>query len=110
MIGKVAAVCVSESKGTPKRDVGEGFLVAEQGIEGDAHSGFMHRQISMLSMEDIETMKAALPDLAPGSFAENITVEGFDLGSLKIGDRVRVGEALLELSQIGKECHTRCAV
>jgi MOSC domain-containing protein YiiM len=110
MSGKVVAVCVSESKGTPKSDVGEGFLVADKGIEGDAHSGFMHRQISMLSMEDIETMKAALPDLVPGSFAENITVEGFDLSTLAIGDRLRVGEALLELSQIGKECHTRCAV
>ena len=110
MTGKVVAVCVSGSKGTPKTDVGEGYLVAGEGIEGDAHSGFMHRQISMLAMEDIETIKAALPDLAPGSFAENITVEGFDLESLKIGNRIRVGEALLELSQIGKECHTKCAV
>lgn len=110
MSGKVVAVCVSENKGTPKTDVGEGFLLVEQGIEGDAHAGFAHRQISMLAMEDIETMKVALPDLAPGSFAENITVEGFDLSALAIGDRLRVGEALLELSQIGKECHTKCRV
>ena len=110
MSGKVVAVCVSENKGTQKTDVKEGFLLAEQGIEGDAHKGFAHRQISMLAMEDIETMKAALPDLAPGSFAENITVEGFDLSVLAIGDRLRVGESLLELSQIGKECHTRCRV
>lgn len=110
MRGKVAAVCISETKGTPKIDVGEGFLVAGQGIEGDAHAGFMHRQVSMLAVEDIDTMKKALPDLAPGSFAENITVEGFDLSALIIGDRLRVGEALLELSQIGKECHTKCRV
>jgi MOSC domain-containing protein YiiM len=108
--GKVIAVCVSESKGTPKTDVGEGYLLPDVGIEGDAHAGFAHRQISMLAVEDIEIMKERLPDLVPGSFAENITVEDFDLSSLSIGDRVRVGEALLELSQIGKECHTRCAV
>lgn len=110
MSGKVVAVCVSENKGTPKTDVGEGFLLVEQGIEGDAHAGFAHRQISMLAMEDIDGMKKMLPDLAPGSFAENITVEGFDLSSLAIGDRLCVGEAMLELSQIGKECHTRCRV
>lgn len=110
MKGKVIAVCVSESKGTPKTDVGEGYLLPDVGIEGDAHAGFAHRQISMLAVEDIEIMKERLPDLVPGSFAENITVEDFDLSSLSVGDRVRVGEALLELSQIGKECHTRCAV
>ena len=110
MRGKVVAVCVSESKGTPKTDVGEGVLLPGLGIDGDAHAGFAHRQVSMLAVEDIETMKEKLPDLVPGSFAENITVEGFDLSSLSVGDRVRVGEALLELSQIGKECHTRCAV
>jgi len=110
MRGKVVAVCVSESKGTPKTDVGEGVLLPGLGIDGDAHAGFAHRQVSMLAVEDIETMKEKLPDLVPGSFAENITVEGFDLSSLSVGDRIRVGEALLELSQIGKECHTRCAV
>ncbi|GAB6280741.1 MAG: MOSC domain-containing protein [Thermovirga sp.] len=110
MSGRVVAVCVSENKGTPKTDVGEGFLVAGQGIESDAHAGFAHRQISMLAIEDINGMKEMLPDLAPGSFAENITVESFDLSSLAIGDRLRVGEALLELSQIGKECHARCRV
>ncbi len=110
MSGRVVAVCVSESKGTPKTDVGEGILLPGLGIDGDAHAGFAHRQVSLLAVEDIETMKEKLPDLVPGSFAENITVEGFDLSSLSIGDRIRVGEALLELSQIGKECHTRCAV
>lgn len=110
MSGRVVAVCVSESKGTPKTDVGEGILLPGLGIDGDAHAGFAHRQVSLLAVEDIETMKEKLPDLVPGSFAENITVEGFDLSSLSVGDRVRVGEALLELSQIGKECHTRCAV
>ena len=110
MKGKVAAVCVSEIKGVPKVNVGEGLLVEELGIEGDAHAGFAHRQVSVLAMEDIETMKSALPDLAPGSFAENITLEGLDLSDLDIGDRLEVGEALLELTQIGKECHSRCQI
>jgi MOSC domain-containing protein YiiM len=84
----------------------EGF-----GIEGDAHGGFAHRQVSLIASEDIELMRQKLPGLAPGSFAENLTTEGFDLASLKIGDRVKVGGAcLLEVSQIGKECHTKCQV
>ncbi|MEA3507834.1 MAG: MOSC domain-containing protein [Synergistota bacterium] len=110
MKGKVAAVCVSDSKGVPKANVGEGVLVEELGVEGDAHAGFAHRQVSVLAMEDIETMKPALPDLAPGSFAENLTLEGLDLLGLNIGDRLEVGEALLELTQIGKECHSRCQI
>lgn len=110
MSGRVVAVCVSEAKGTPKEDVGAGVLVPEVGIEGDAHAGFAHRQVSLLSMEDIRDMRAKLPGLRPGSFAENLTVEGVDLGFLAIGHRLRVGDALLEVTQIGKECHARCAV
>lgn len=109
--GKIIAVCTSENKGTIKHNVGCGTLIEEFGIEGDAHGGFAHRQVSLIAAEDIETMRAKLPDLSPGSFAENLTTEGFDLGALSIGDRITVGDAcLLEVSQIGKECHTKCQV
>ncbi|AER66254.1 MOSC domain containing protein [Thermovirga lienii DSM 17291] len=110
MEGKVVAVCVSEKKGTPKKNIKEAFLEEGVGIPQDAHASFGHRQISMLAFEDIEEAKKKLPELEPGSFAENITVKDFDLKSLEVGDRVQVGEAILELSQIGKECHTRCAI
>jgi len=90
--------------------VREGLLLEELGIEGDAHAGFMHRQVSLIAVEDIRTMMEKLPDLVPGSFAENLTTEGFDLSALKIGDRLKVGETILEVSQIGKECHTKCEV
>lgn len=108
--GKIIAVCTAPQKGMIKHDVGEGVLIEGEGIEGDAHKGFMHRQVSLISMEDIRTMMEKLPNLVPGSFAENLTTEGFDLGQLKIGDMLKVGETLLEVSQIGKECHTKCEV
>jgi MOSC domain-containing protein YiiM len=108
--GKVVAVCTSPSKGTIKTNVGSGELIEEFGIRGDAHGGFAHRQVSLISSEDIEAMREKLPGLKPGSFAENLTTEGFDLSALAIGDRLRVGGCLLEVSQIGKECHTKCQV
>lgn len=108
--GRVVAVCRSDRKGIPKDDLGEGMLVADLGLEGDAHAGFAHRQVSLIAMEDIKTAREKLPELRPGSFAENLTVEGIDLGGSKIGARLKVGEALLEITQIGKECHTKCAI
>jgi len=110
MAGKIIAVCSAPEKGMIKHDIGEGVLIEEIGLEGDAHAGFMHRQVSLIAMEDIRTMMEKLPTLVPGSFAENLTTEGFDLAALKIGDRLQVGETLLEVSQIGKECHTKCEV
>ena len=108
--GRIVAVCTAPEKGMIKHDVGEGLLVEELGLEGDAHAGFMHRQVSLIALEDIKTMMKKLPELEPGSFAENLTTEGFDLSELKIGDRLAVGEALLEVTQIGKECHSLCEV
>jgi MOSC domain-containing protein YiiM len=109
--GRIIAVCTSLSRGTIKENVGSGTLIEEFGIEGDAHAGFAHRQVSLIASEDIELMRHKLPDLVPGSFAENLTTENFDLGSLKIGDSVRIGETcLLEVSQIGKECHAKCRI
>ncbi|SDX73030.1 MOSC domain-containing protein [Acetomicrobium thermoterrenum DSM 13490] len=108
--GIVWAVCLSKKKGTVKEDVGEATLVEGMGLEGDAHAGFMHRQVSLLALEDIEKMREKMPNLGPGSFAENITVKGLDMDSLSIGDRVSVGDTLLEVTQIGKECHSKCEI
>lgn len=110
MGGKIIAICSAPEKGMIKRDIGEGTLIEGIGLEGDAHAGFMHRQVSLIAMEDIRTMMEKLPSLVPGSFAENLTTEGFDLSRLKIGDRLKAGDALLEVSQIGKECHAKCEV
>ena len=90
--GRIIAVCSAPQKGMIKHEIGEGRLIEGIGLEGDAHAGFMHRQVSLISMEDIRTMMAKLPNLVPGSFAENLTTEGFDLGQLKIGDMLKVGD------------------
>jgi MOSC domain-containing protein YiiM len=108
--GRVVAVCRSDRKGIPKDDIGTGVFVTELGLEGDAHAGFAHRQVSLIAMEDIQIARAKLPSLRPGSFAENLTVEGIDLEASKVGLRLKVGEALLEVTQIGKECHTKCTI
>jgi MOSC domain-containing protein YiiM len=111
-MGRVAAVCSSERKGTIKKEIGRATLIEDFGMEGDAHGGFAHRQISLISSEDVESMRSRLPgvSLPPGSFAENILTEGVDLASLSIGDRLKAGECLLEVSQIGKECHKECEI
>lgn len=108
--GRVVAVCRSDRKGIPKEDIRTGRLLEELGLEGDAHAGFAHRQVSLIAMEDIRQAQEKLPELRPGSFAENLTVEGIDLGESRVGRRIRVGKTLLEITQIGKECHTKCAI
>lgn len=108
--GRVVAVCRSDRKGIPKEDIRTGRLIEELGLEGDAHAGFAHRQVSLIAMEDIRKAQEKLPGLRPGSFAENLTVEGIDLGESRVGRRIRVGETLLEITQIGKECHTKCEI
>jgi MOSC domain-containing protein YiiM len=111
MPGAVIAVCKSKHKGTPKTDVREGYLEVGLGLRGDAHAGDWHRQVSLISIEDIKIMEAKGLDVEPGSFAENLTTEDFDLHSVKPGDRLKVGSnVILEVTQIGKECHTRCAI
>lgn len=111
---EIVSLNVSESKGTPKRPVGELVLVEDSGILGDAHAGPGKRQVSLLAAEDIEAFGAssrgAQPAVAPGDFAENITTRGVDLPSLPLGTRLSIGEAVLEVSQIGKECHSSCAI
>ena len=101
---------MAPAKGMQKTNVEEALLVEGKGMEGDAHFGFQDRQVSLLNAEEAAKIREKVPGLTPGDFAENILVEGFDLSKLKLGDRVLVGGALLEVSQIGKECHTRCAI
>lgn len=110
--GRVRSVNVSKRKGTRKTPCASGVtVVAHQGIAEDAHAGDWHRQVSLLAWESIEKARAAGLDVTEGDFAENITTEGIDLLELPMGTRVRVGDgALLELSQIGKVCHTKCAI
>jgi len=110
MEGVVRAVCISENKGTTKSDVKKAILLKESGLQGDAHAGFMHRQVSLLNIEDIRESALKLPGLGPGSFGENLTIEGFDLVILQIGDVLEAGEAVLEVTQIGKECHSKCEI
>jgi MOSC domain-containing protein YiiM len=108
--GIVVAISISERKGTPKTNVPAAVLTPDWGIEGDAHAGHWHRQVSMLAIESIEKMRAKGLNVGPGAFAENITTEFIDLPHLTVGDRVRIGEAELQITQIGKECHSRCAI
>ncbi|MBQ6388702.1 MAG: MOSC domain-containing protein [Mogibacterium sp.] len=108
--GKVIAVCISEKKGTQKVEVPEIKLVPDWGIEGDAHAGKWHRQVSLLALEKIDEFKSRGASVENGAFGENIIVEGFDLRALPVGTRFRIGDVLLELTQIGKECHTHCAI
>jgi len=107
---KIVAVCISENKGERKQPVERGELLPYHGLAGDAHAGPWHRQISLLAQESVEKMRAAGLDVGPGAFAENITTSGIDLMSLKLGTRLRIGSALLEITQIGKECHSHCEI
>jgi len=109
-MAKVLAVCISENKGERKKPVASVELRENHGIVGDGHAGDWHRQVSLLAQESIDKMRAMGLDVNAGDFAENITTTGIDLVSLPIGSRLQAGETLLEVTQIGKECHTRCAI
>ena len=110
MPAEVIAVCISINKGERKTPVAQVELREEHGIVGDAHAGEWHRQVSLLAQESIEKMQRMGLDVDCGDFAENITTRGIDLPALPIGTRLTVGEVLIEVTQIGKECHTRCAI
>ena len=111
-MGKIEALCVSEKKGERKHSVESVRLQADHGIEGDAHAGPWHRQVSLLSAEDIETVRQnGLPDIKPGDFAENVIVSGLDMSAFGLGTRLRFGkDAVLCITQIGKVCHTPCRI
>jgi len=109
--GKIVAVCRSEKKGTIKKEIAEGLLIEDFGLERDAHSGKWHRQISLLGVESINKMKGKGFKIKQGDFAENLTVEGIVLYQLPLGTKLKVGEnVLLEVTQIGKECHHDCEI
>jgi MOSC domain-containing protein YiiM len=111
-MARIIAVCKSDKKGTKKQDVKEGLLKAEFGLVGDAHADCCtHRQVSLLAMESIDKMRALGLEVTPGDFAENLTTEEIDLISLPVGTRIAVGKQIvLEITQIGKECHAGCAI
>jgi MOSC domain-containing protein YiiM len=108
--GIIVAVSRSTEKGVRKTNVSEARLVENWGIEGDAHAGPGHRQISLLAIESIEKMRVLGLDVHPGDFAENITTGNMNLQLLSIGDRILIGEAELEITQFGKKCHSHCAI
>lgn len=110
MDAKVEAVCISKNKGERKTPVEQVALKENHGIVGDAHAGDWHRQVSLLAKESIDKMRELGLDVDNGDFAENLTTSGIDLPRLPIGSQLQVGETLLEVTQIGKECHTRCAI
>lgn len=109
-MAEVVSVNISEQKGTVKKEVPEIHLKLRHGIVGDAHAGDWHRQISLLAEESVDKMRVLLPDLRPGAFAENINTAGIDLKALPVGTRLRLGETVVEITQIGKQCHNDCEI
>ncbi len=110
-MAKIAAICISDVRGVQKREIPEAFLKKDWGIEGDAHAGNWHRQVSLLSVDSVQRLQEKLSfKLLHGAFAENILVEGMAVHTLPVGTRLRIGAALCEVTQIGKECHNDCAI
>jgi MOSC domain-containing protein YiiM len=111
-MAKITAVCISKKKGMPKKVIPEGIFIQDFGLLDDAHaSSDTHRQVSLLATESIDKMRNRGFNVSPGDFAENLTTEGIELFTIPVGTRMTVGtEVILEISQIGKECHTKCAI
>lgn len=108
---RVVAINISEKKGVPKVTIPEGNFIEEFGLEGDAHGGKWHRQVSLLGIESIDKMKAVgVQGLCTGKFAENLTTEGVVLYELPVGTQLKIGDTIQEVTQIGKECHQKCAI
>lgn len=111
MKGKIISVNISEAKGEKKHNVGTCRLYKDKGLAGDAHAGFMHRQVSLLAKESVDKIRAKGLDVSYGDFAENLTTEGVVLHQLPLGTVLKTeGGVELRVTQIGKECHTRCAI
>ena len=108
--GTLIAVCVSECKGTAKRDVGQCELIENHGLKGDAHAGNWHRQVSLLSHDKVEAFRGRGVHVDDGAFGENLLVSGIDLAKLPVGTRITCEGALLEVTQIGKQCHAHCEI
>lgn len=109
-MAKLLGICISEKKGTQKHEVESARLIPNYGIGNDAHAGKWHRQVSLLNFEKIEEFRAKGVDVSFGAFGENLIIDEFDFRSLPVGTRFKIGDVLLELTQIGKECHSHCAI
>ena len=109
-MGIVKAICVSEKKGTKKTNVGQCELVENHGLKDDAHAGSWHRQVSLLSYDKVEAFRATGATVDDGAFGENILVEGIDFRALPVGTKLSCSDVLLEITQIGKECHAHCEI
>ena len=109
-MGTIRGICISEKRGTVKHYVPQARFIENFGIENDAHAGNWHRQVSLLSHEKIEEFKAKGADVVPGSFGENLIIDGFDLAQIPVGARLQAGDVILEITQIGKECHSHCEI
>lgn len=109
-MGTIMAICISEKRGTQKTRIPRAKLIADYGIEQDAHAGNWHRQVSLLSYETIGDFKARGAQVQDGAFGENLVVSGMDLIHLPVGTKLRCGDVLLEVTQIGKECHSHCEI
>ena len=111
MAGKIISVNIGKDKGDKKHNVQRCMLIKDTGLENDAHAGFIHRQVSLLARESIEKIRKMGLDVNPGDFAENLTTEDIELPTLPVGTTLKVGDGIiLRISQIGKECHARCAI
>lgn len=109
-MASVVAVCISEKKGTMKHPVDHIDVKRDWGIVGDAHAGKWHRQISLLANESVDKMRSVVGDIPAGAFAENILTEGINVAELPVGTKIRIAETILEITQIGKECHNDCVI
>lgn len=109
-MGRVVAICTSVKKGTKKKEVKEIELVEDFGLKGDAHGGKWHRQVSLLAKEEIDSFNKKGGKVVYGDFGENLVTEGIDLASLSVGDKVIIGEVLIEITQLGKKCHDKCEI
>ena len=109
-MGRIVAVCISGQKGTSKKNIGSARFIENWGIEHDAHAGSWHRQVSLLSHERVEEFRARGAVVENGAFGENLLVEGFDFKALPVGTRLRCNDVVLELTQIGKQCHSHCEI
>ena len=109
-MGVIKGICISEKRGTAKHEIEEAILAKDWGIQGDAHAGHWHIQVSLLSYEKIEEFRKKGADIELGAFGENLIVSGYDFRNLAVGTRFQCGEAVLEMTQIGKECHSHCEI
>lgn len=109
-MGQVIAICISEAKGTAKYEVESIEVIENYGFKGDAHAGNWHRQVSLLDFEKIEDFRAKGGNVEFGAFGENLVVKGMEVSKLKVGEKIEIGETLLEVTQIGKQCHAKCNI